>query len=196
MDVLEAEFVLSAASSADLPPATLPEVAFIGRSNVGKSSLLNLLLRRRDLARVSATPGKTRLINFYQVAGGWMFADLPGFGYAKVARSERAAWRELASEYLSARDSLKLVCYLVDSRHDPTPIDLWMLEWLEELGRPFIVVLTKIDKIGAVAADERVQQLRDLLQFCRFNRDIVATSAKTRVGRANVLALIKRACAT
>lgn len=137
------------------PDLTLPEVAFSGRSNVGKSSLLNRLVRRKSMARVSQHPGKTREINFYRVNGLFTLVDLPGYGYARVSKSTRAGWRPLIEGYLRTSAELRGVVQLVDARHEPTADDARMLDFLAELGVPTIVVLTKIDKLGAAPARER-----------------------------------------
>ena len=138
------------------PDAVLPEVAFAGRSNVGKSSLLNRLVRRKKFARVSNTPGRTREINFFKVNDAVMFVDLPGYGYARISKEKRAEWRPLIEGYLSTSPQLRGIVQLLDARHDPTPEDLQMLEFLADLGVPTIVALTKIDKLPAKDAAKRV----------------------------------------
>lgn len=138
------------------PDAVLPEVAFAGRSNVGKSSLLNRLVRRKKFARVSNTPGRTREINFFKVNDAFMFVDLPGYGYARISKEKRAEWRPLIEGYLSKSPQLRGIVQLLDARHDPTPEDLQMLEFLADLGVPTIVALTKIDKLAAKDAMKRV----------------------------------------
>lgn len=194
MDILQAEFVLGAAAPEHLPSTEYPEVAFIGRSNVGKSSLLNSLVRRKQLALVSGTPGKTKQINFFLVNGEWMFADLPGFGYAQVAKTEREKWQAFSQKYLGEREQLRLVCLLMDSRHDPSTLDLGMMELLELHQRPFVVILTKTDKIKPKQIQERKAQVEEVLQYCQHNLEVLPYSSVTRVGRENLLAIIKRAC--
>ncbi|MEA3247462.1 MAG: ribosome biogenesis GTP-binding protein YihA/YsxC, partial [Gemmatimonadota bacterium] len=130
------------------PEPSLPEIAFAGRSNVGKSSLLNRLVRRRALARVSTTPGRTREINFFRVNDRFVIADLPGYGYARVAKTQRAAWRPLIEGYLGGSAGLRGVVLLVDARHDPSPDDAAMLAYLADLGAPTLVALTKMDKLA------------------------------------------------
>ncbi len=160
-----------------------PEIAFAGRSNVGKSSLLNTLVQRKKLAFVSSKPGKTRLMCFYLVDYRFVFVDLPGFGYAKVSKETRWLWSKRIEQYLLHRPQLRLICYLVDSRHDPTQIDLGVLEWLELHHRPFVVVLTKVDKLNQRERAERREQIEHLLQHCHFVRGIVLYSARTGEGR-------------
>lgn len=147
MKIESAVFEMSAALSAQLPPDTLPEIAFSGRSNVGKSSLINRLLGRKNLARTSATPGKTATVNFYRLDSVRM-VDLPGYGYAKVSTAEKKRWQELIGGYFAADRDLRLVMQLVDMRHAPTADDKQMIEYMVEEGVPFMVVLTKADKLN------------------------------------------------
>jgi len=141
------------------PDSTLPEIAFAGRSNVGKSSLINKLVHRKKLARVSNTPGRTREINFFAVNGHFAFADLPGYGYARVSKEQRAGWRPLIEGYLRRSPALKGVVLLLDVRHTPTDDDLQMLDFLAELQTPTIVVATKIDKLRSAERDKRIGAL-------------------------------------
>lgn len=194
MDHLEAEFILGATATEHFPPSPMPEVAFIGRSNVGKSSLLNSLVRRKNLAHVSSTPGKTQQINFFSVNETWMFVDLPGFGYAKVAQTERERWKKLIMAYLTEREQLQLVCLLVDSRHDPMPQDLALIEELEFAGRRFVIIVTKKDKISDKHVEERCEQLKELTKFCQGCVEILPYSSVTNETRHNLLAIIKREC--
>jgi len=154
LKVKDSRFLLSAESRKSWPPEGLPEVAFGGRSNVGKSSLINSLLGRKGLARTSSTPGRTQSLNFIDVdlaAGATALplriCDLPGYGYAKASKKARKAWGNMIETYLSERPSLALVVSLVDARHPPTVLDQQMVAWLHELGRPFIIVATKLDKL-------------------------------------------------
>lgn len=148
MRVQSAEFVLSVAQQAQLPKGDWPEIAFAGRSNVGKSSLINRLLGRRNLARTSSTPGRTRLLNFYAVNDALHFVDLPGYGYAKVSRSLQESWWALVEEYLTHRRQLRAVVHLVDARHPPAATDQDLQAFLAAVGRQSVVVLTKADKVG------------------------------------------------
>ena len=165
------EFVVSAHGPAQFPADRLPEVAFVGRSNVGKSSLLNALLRhpgkggrafeRKSLAKTGQTPGKTRAINFFRVDGRLYFADLPGYGYAKVSQAERERWRGLAESYLASRAPLKLVVLIVDIRHGPTPLDRQMREWLAARGQPHCVAAAKSDKLKRAARLRSVRSIEE-----------------------------------
>jgi GTP-binding protein len=148
MKVTSAEFAGSATDPTSFPGDRLPEIAFVGRSNVGKSSLLNRLLGRRGLARVSRTPGRTQTINFYRVNEAFYFVDLPGYGYAAVSERIRRAWRPMVEGYLRGREVLRAVVVIVDARHPPTPLDQEMGAWLQAARIPQVVVLTKVDKIG------------------------------------------------
>jgi GTP-binding protein len=145
------------------PETTLPEIAFSGRSNVGKSSLLNTLVRRRTFARVSATPGKTREINFFEVNRRFLLVDLPGYGYARVSKERRAEWRPLIESYLRGTPQLRGVVQLLDARHDPTRDDLQMLDFLADVGVPTVVAVTKIDKLGRAEGVARVGAIARLV---------------------------------
>ncbi len=147
MDLHSARFEMTAALTAQLPPPELPEVVFSGRSNVGKSSLINKLLERRSLARTSATPGKTASINFYRLST-LRLVDLPGYGYAKVSNAERQRWNGLIQGYFDADRDMRLVLQLVDMRHPPSAEDRQMIDWFVEAGIPFVIVLTKADKLN------------------------------------------------
>jgi GTP-binding protein len=147
------------------PQNDLPEVAFAGRSNVGKSSLLNKLVRRKAFARVSNTPGRTREINFFKVNDQFVLADLPGYGYARISKERKAEWRPLIEGYLRRSTALRGVVQLLDVRHDPTEDDRQMLDFLAELETPTVVVLTKIDKLTPKAAAKRVQEIGELLHL-------------------------------
>lgn len=177
------EFVISAARPGQFPPGNLPEVAFAGRSNVGKSSLLNMLVGRRALARTSATPGKTQQINFFRLDDRLHLVDLPGYGFARVSKSDRIAWARLIERYLTDRQTLRLVVSLVDIRHKPTTLDLDMFDWLEAVGVPFIVVLTKHDKVSPRAAAEREEEVALIVAPHSGCRGVIPVSAQTRFNR-------------
>jgi len=143
----QCEFLRGAAAIADLPPPDLPELAFVGRSNVGKSSLLNALTGRKTLARVSKTPGRTRQINFFRLGGRLLLADLPGYGYARVSKTESARWTELIFAYLRGRPNLRRAVVLIDARHGPRPNDLDVMELLDRAAVSYQLVLTKSDSL-------------------------------------------------
>lgn len=147
MKVRSARYLQGAVRKEQYPPEERPEVAFLGRSNVGKSSLINRILNRKKLVQVSSTPGKTRLINFFEINDAFYLVDLPGYGYARVPDSVRDEWRRMIEEYLTGRIPLKGVVMLVDIRHHPTPADETMLEWLRFHGYPTALVATKADKV-------------------------------------------------
>ena len=163
------------------PETTLPEIAFAGRSNVGKSSLLNKLVRRKAFARVSNTPGRTREINFFKVNDQFVLADLPGYGYARISKERKAEWRPLIEGYLRRSSALRGVVQLLDVRHDPTEDDRQMLDFLAELETPTVVVLTKVDKLTPKAAATRVQEIGELLGLDA--DQMIPFSAVTGAGR-------------
>ena len=147
MKIRSAEFLLSASSPWQFPPPTLPEIAFAGRSNVGKSTLINSLLNRKKLVKTSSTPGKTQLINFFNINDKFHFVDLPGYGFAKVPENVRKQWQRLIESYLQERESLRNVVLIVDSRHGPTTQDRQLKEWLDYYERPVLIVASKVDKL-------------------------------------------------
>jgi len=149
------------------PKSNLPEVSFVGRSNVGKSSLINTMINRKSLARTSKTPGKTRTINFYNVEDLLYFVDLPGYGYAKISRSESEKWGAMIESYLKGREQLKAIILLVDIRHEPSANDKMMYEWLKHYNHPFIVVATKADKISRGRRDKHYSVIRKALGLKR-----------------------------
>jgi GTP-binding protein len=163
------------------PETTLPEIAFAGRSNVGKSSLLNRLVRRKAFARVSKTPGRTREINFFKVNDTFVLVDLPGYGYAKVSKARKAEWRPLIEGYLRSSPTLRGVVQLLDVRREPTDDDLQMLDFLAEIGVPTIVVVTKTDKVAANTVAGQVQKLARTLQLDE--EQIIPFSAINGAGR-------------
>ena len=163
------------------PTNDLPEVAFAGRSNVGKSSLLNRLVRHKAFARVSNTPGRTREINFFKVNDQFVLADLPGYGYARIAKERKAEWLPLIEGYLRTSTTLRGVVQLLDARHDPSNEDLQMLDFLAEIEKPTIVVLTKIDKLKAREIPERVKAIAVALRL--EDDQIISFSAETNQGR-------------
>jgi GTP-binding protein len=158
-----AEFIVGAASLAQLPRGGLPEIALAGRSNVGKSSLLNRLVGRKKLARTSKTPGKTREINLYRIDGKLIIADLPGYGFAKVPKAVKRAWGDLIERYLNEREELRGVVQLVDLRHLPTGDDVQMQEWARHYGVPTLIAATKADKIAKSKRSQAIRKIREVM---------------------------------
>ena len=193
--ITAAEWLTSAASASGFPAPGPPEIAFLGRSNVGKSSLLNALVGRRALARTSSTPGKTRLLNWFRVVRGgrelWL-VDLPGYGYAKVAKSERAQWKRWIETYLDGRRTLRLAVLLQDLRRDPGADERLLLEWLAERAVPALAALTKCDKLAPMRRAERVRALGKSPELAA--APIVATAAETGLGLPALWAAIDAAC--
>jgi len=190
MDVKQAEFIKSAAKPQDYPPALLPEVAFVGRSNVGKSSLINVLAGRKALVRTSSTPGRTQLINFFDINGILTLVDLPGYGYAKAPPALRKQWGPMIETYLAKRESLKTVVLILDIRRIPSDGDLQMLRWLENYNIPPVLVLTKCDKLSKT---ERAKQTS--LIAAAIDRDkkiLFPFSALSRDGRDGIWGEIER----
>lgn len=189
MKTESAVFETSVGLKAQLPADTLPEIVFSGRSNVGKSTLINTLLRRKNLARTSATPGKTATINFYKL-DTMRFVDLPGYGYAKVAKDEKRKWGELIEGYFAADRDLRLVCQLCDMRHDPTADDLQMIHFMAENGFPFLVVLTKADKLNKSERAARLAAYDDCFADLE-GLTVVPYSSVTGEGREELLSIIQ-----
>lgn len=191
MKIVSATFHVSAPDLESCPAWELDEFAFIGRSNVGKSSLINLLSGRRELAKVSATPGKTRLINFFVINRKWSLVDLPGYGFAKVTGHQRHDFNEAVADYLEGRPNLACVFVLIDSRHPPQKIDVAFLEWLAGLGRPFALVFTKADKQSAAKTRAAVEAFREELGGTLANcREVFLASTKSGDGRLELLGWI------
>lgn len=189
MKITSAEFVKSAFEKKQWPRDDRPEIAFLGRSNVGKSSLINSLLQRKGLARTSNTPGRTQSINFFLINAAFYFADLPGYGFAKVSKSIRADWGIMAEEYLSDRHQLALCVQLIDARHKPTALDIQLNEWLEHHEKPHVAVATKSDKLSKNDLPGSLKTARSLLR----GAEIVAYSSTTGRGRDEVWAAISEA---
>ncbi len=194
MKVLSAEFVLSAKEPAHYPPAVLPEIAFAGRSNVGKSSLINTLVKRKGLARTSNTPGRTQEINFFTVNNRFAFIDLPGYGYAKVPEKIRRNWGPMIETYLRERQTLRLVVLILDIRRDPSDEDHQLIEWLQHYRLPFLIALTKIDKVSRNQLVQRQRQIGEDLGLASITQP-VSFSAKTGVGKDLLWREIKKAMA-
>jgi len=193
MQIKSAEFITSARSLTECPAWEYPEFAFIGRSNVGKSSMINLLAKRESLAKVSATPGKTRLLNFFLMNQTWSMVDLPGYGFAKAAKSEKFDFNERAGDYLEGRPNLRRVFTLIDSRHPPQRIDLDFLAWLGGIGVPFSLVFTKTDKQSPAKTRASIALfLETLAPLVSALPEALASSAKTGDGRKDILRVISR----
>ena len=182
MNVNNASIKISAVSAAQYPKDHMPEIAFAGRSNVGKSSLINKLVNRKSLARVSSTPGKTATINFYDIEGKLYFVDLPGYGFAKVSKVEKAKWGKMIEEYLSIRGQLFQVLLLVDSRHKPTQDDVTMFNWIKHFSHNVIVVATKWDKLSNKQKSESIATISTTLNLTEGDV-VIPFSAKTGEGK-------------
>ena len=193
MHITSAIFDLSAADVDSCPPPSLPEFAFIGRSNVGKSSLLNLLAGQKDLARVSITPGHTKLINFFTINNEWYLVDLPGYGFAQVARENRAKFNHAVSNYIANRPSLAGVFVLIDSRHEPQALDLEFVRWLGDRTTRFALVFTKTDKVTPAELQTNLGLFKDQMAgWWETLPEIFTTSAVARQGRAELLDHIEK----
>ena len=183
MVIKTAEFVKSSGKWQDCPEPKIPEYAFIGRSNVGKSSLINAMLNRKDLAKTSQTPGKTQLINHFLINENWYLTDLPGYGYAKVSKSQRKDFEKLITNYILNRKNLVNLFVLVDSRHSAQKIDLEFIEWCGENGIPFSIVFTKADKLKGNAATANVEKYKEeLLKTWEDLPETYLTSAEKKEG--------------
>ncbi|UOE41012.1 ribosome biogenesis GTP-binding protein YihA/YsxC [Chryseobacterium suipulveris] len=192
MVIKTAEFVKSSGKWQDCPEPKIPEYAFIGRSNVGKSSLINAMLNRKDLAKTSQTPGKTQLINHFLINENWYLTDLPGYGYAKVSKSQRKDFEKLITNYILNRKNLVNLFVLVDSRHSAQKIDLEFIEWCGENGIPFSIVFTKADKLKGNAATANVEKYKEeLLKTWEDLPETYLTSAEKKEGGDEILQFIQ-----
>ena len=193
MQIKSAEYLISSPSFDKCPKPDRPEYAFIGRSNVGKSSLINMLVGKQSLAKTSASPGKTQLINHFIVNKSWYLVDLPGYGYAKIAQSTRRRWEQMIENYLRKRENLVNVFVLIDARHEPQKNDL---EFINQLGKweiPFVIVFTKADKEKPGAVKRHVQQFVDKLkEEWEFLPQVFVTSAEKKTGKEEVLQFIQQ----
>ncbi|WP_417428739.1 ribosome biogenesis GTP-binding protein YihA/YsxC [Halpernia sp.] len=188
MIIKTAEFLKSSSRWQDCPEPTLPEYAFIGRSNVGKSSLINAMMNRKDLAKTSQTPGKTQLINHFLVNENWYLTDLPGFGFARVSKSTRKDFEKIITNYILNRTNLVNLFVLIDIRHAPQTIDLDFMQWCGESGIPFSIAFTKADKLKPGAADRNVEIYRqELLKTWEDLPEIFVTSAEKKYGGEYIL---------
>jgi len=193
MKILSAEFLISNTDPKKCPAPNFPEYAFIGRSNVGKSSLINMLCERRSLAKTSSTPGKTQLINHFMVNENIYLVDLPGYGYAKASKKERAKWDQFIRTYLRHRENLLYTFVLIDSRHPAQQIDL---EFMASLGRdriPFVIIFTKIDKLSSSALNKNLAAYKKImLKEWEEMPPFIATSSETKLGRDEIWSLIEQ----
>lgn len=191
MKIKSAEFKTSATDLRSCPQWSLPEFALIGRSNVGKSSLINLITERRELAKVSDAPGKTKLLNFFVINGNWSLVDLPGYGYAKISQERRAGFNEAVADFLSRRSNLRQVFVLIDSRLPPQAIDLDFLRWIESCAVPYALIFTKSDKQSASQTRASVERFVAALGAWRATPpDVLVTSSTSRKGRTELLSYI------
>jgi len=191
MDIKNVGFVGSFENEWQCPKDVRPEYAFIGRSNVGKSSLINMLTGRKSLARVSNTPGKTQTLNYFTVDDAWYLVDLPGYGYAKISKKMRDTWEKMIERFLMERRTLMCTFVLLDSRHDLQKIDLEFINWLGERAIPFVIVYTKTDKLKKTQVKENVDRIRKgLLKYWESLPDQFITSSENNVGKEEILKFI------
>lgn len=188
MIVKKAEFIKSSSGNAECPKPDKPEFAFIGRSNVGKSSLINMLVEKKDLAKTSSQPGKTQLINHFMINDSWYLVDLPGYGYAKTSMENRKRWKSMINSYILRRENLLTVFVLVDSRLEPQKIDVEFINFLGENAVPFIILFTKTDKQNMIKNRVSMQRFKDKLsEYWEELPDILLTSSENKTGRDDVL---------
>ena len=185
----QARFLLAAHTLQQLPPPLAPEIAFAGRSNVGKSSLINRLLGRKGLVKTSSKPGKTQSLNFFTLGDALYFVDLPGYGYAQVSRQQRRFWGDLVAGYVESRPNLSAVVVIIDLRHELKQQDLELVDWLRHIGRPYLLVYTKADKLSRNQQEKNAALLDAALKAQR--RERVVFSSQTGQGRDEVLAKIQ-----
>ncbi len=190
MNVTKAEMVITAGKASQFPVHDMPEIAFAGKSNVGKSSLLNALLNRRALARTSSQPGKTQTINFYSVQDTYMFVDLPGYGYAKVSKSERERWGKLIEGYLEKRENLQKIILLIDIRHEVGANDKMMYDWISHYHNEVIVVATKMDKIKRSQVQKHLAMIRKGLGLMPQDK-LIGFSSETKQGKEELWKIIE-----
>ena len=189
INLQNAEFVRSAVNRKDFPRDGMVQVAFAGRSNVGKSSVINRLLNRKNFARVGAAPGKTIHINYFRIDRAFYLVDLPGYGYAKVSKGERDRWGRLMEEYFADPELMTLGVMIVDSRHKPTADDCTMAQWYKDAGRPFVVVANKLDKLKKSQIEPNLQEIRQTLELDE-SVQLIPFSAEKGTGRQELLNLI------
>lgn len=192
MKIKSAEFVISNSEVSKCPDSKLPEYAFIGRSNVGKSSLINMLTERKNLAKTSGRPGKTQLINHFLINGNWHLVDLPGYGYARVSKTAKKTFQKFITAYFEKREQMLCAFVLIDSRHKPQPVDLEFMQWLGEHQVPFCIIFTKADKLKPKALERKVEEYKaEMLQTWTEMPPYFVTSSSTGLGRESVLEYIE-----
>ncbi len=192
MKITSAEFVISNSDVSKCPKNPIPEYAFIGRSNVGKSSLINMLTSRKNLAKTSGKPGKTQLINHFLINKNWYLVDLPGYGYAKVSKSAKKTFQKFITDYFNKRKQLVSAFVLVDIRHEPQPIDLDFMQWLGENLIPFSIIFTKADKLKPKAIERHIEDYKNiLLETWEEMPNYIITSASKGIGKDEVLDYIE-----
>lgn len=193
MKINSARFVISNVDLKNCPKETIPEYAFIGRSNVGKSSLINMLTDRKNLAKTSGTPGKTQLLNHFIINNEWYLVDLPGIGFVKASKTDRAKWNKMINTYLLKRKNLLYTFFLIDSRHNPQKIDMEFIEWLGISRLPFKLVFTKIDKLSRQQLHKNIEDYKTyLLNYWDELPGIFLSSAKTGKGKEEILSTIQQ----
>lgn len=193
MEIKDASFLMSNSDHRKCPPANLPEYAFIGRSNVGKSSLINMLCNRKSLAKTSSTPGKTQLINHFLINKDWYLVDLPGYGYARVSKSARSTFHKTITDYILNRQNLVCLFVLVDVRLEPQKIDLEFMEWLGVSGIPFMILFTKADKLKRGELDKNLNSYKKkMLETWEEMPQFLVTSATKKQGKEDVLDLVEK----
>lgn len=193
MKIKQAEFVISNTDIEKCPKERVPEYAFIGRSNVGKSSLINMLTERKSLAKTSGKPGKTQLINHFKINQEWFLVDLPGYGYAKVSKKDRSIFAKFIYEYLEKRENLICTFVLVDSRHEPQKIDMQFMEWLGTKGIPFVIVFTKMDKLSSSQLNKNLSKYKtEMLKTWEEVPQSFMSSSESGLGRLEILKFIER----
>lgn len=193
MSSLNARFLISNTDLEKCPPPNKPEYAFIGRSNVGKSSLINTITGHKGLAKTSGKPGKTRLINHFLIEENWYMVDLPGYGYAKVSKSDRKSWNKTTEQYLTTRSNLFCTMVLLDLRHKPQQLDLDFMAWLGNNQLPFAMVFTKADKLTKVAVTKQLEAYKEtMLEFWETLPPLFVTSSKTSRGKDDIIEFIHK----
>jgi GTP-binding protein len=193
MKITSAEFINSIYDLRTLPKSVLSEFVFVGRSNVGKSSLINKICNKKSLAKIGSVPGKTRQLNYFLINEEFYLVDLPGYGYAKVPEQIRAGWRKLVEEYISERQNVNMVFVLIDARHEPTYLDELMVSWLEYYEIPYTIVLTKADKISKNKMDKQIYRSSKIVNNDDLCQDYIPFSIITGEGKSEIIHLIQEA---